>query len=98
MARYSDERKAAILKKLLPSLNMIVAEVSRLEGVSDKTLYHWRTKAKQSGLPVPGKKPTTESWSSDAKLAVIIETAVLSESELSRYCRKKGLYKEQIKR
>mgnify|MGYP000117164073 CR=1 FL=1 len=97
MARYSDERKAAILNKLLPPSNMTVAEVSRIEGISDKTLYHWRTKAKQSGQPVPGRTSTTESWSSDAKLAVIIETAALSESELSQYCREKGLLVEQVK-
>ena len=98
MARYSDERKAAILSKLLPPLNMTVVEVARLEGISDKTLYHWRTQAKQSGQPVPGKTTTTENWSSDAKLAVIIETAAMTESEISQYCREKGLYKEQIKR
>lgn len=98
MARYSDERKVAILNKLLPPLNMTVAEVALSEGISDKTLYHWRTQAKQSGKPVPGKTLTTESWSSDAKLAVIIETAAMTESEISQYCREKGLYKEQIKR
>ena len=48
MARYSDERKAAILNKLLPPSNMTVAEVARLEGGSNKTLYHGRTEAKQS--------------------------------------------------
>lgn len=98
MARYSDERKAAILNKLLPPSNMTVAEVARLEGVSNKTLYHWRTQAKQSGQPVPGKTTTTENWPSDSKLAVIIETAPMSESELSQYCREKGLFKEQIER
>lgn len=30
------------------------------------------------------------------RLAVIIETATLSETELAQYCRKKGLYPEQI--
>ena len=98
MARYSDERKAEILNKLLPPSNMTVAEVARLEGVSNKTLYHWRTQAKQSGQPVPGKTTTTENWPSDSKLAVIIETAPMSESELSQYCREKGLFKEQIER
>lgn len=97
MARYSNERKAAILNKLLPPSNMTVAEVARKEGISEQTLYNWRTKAKESGLPVPGKTPTTEQWSADAKLAVVIETASLSESELSQYCREKGLYVEQIK-
>jgi transposase-like protein len=97
MARYSSERKAAILNKLLPPSNMTVAEVAREEGISDKTLYHWRSKAKESGSPVPGKTPTTEHWSADAKLAVVIETASMSEFELSHYCRKKGLYTEQVK-
>lgn len=97
MARYSNERKAAILNKLLPPSNMSVASVAKEEGVSEQTLYNWRTEAKESGLPVPGKTPTTEQWSSNAKLAVVIETAPMSESELSQYCREKGLYVEQVK-
>ncbi|MGL5948725.1 MAG: transposase, partial [Aeromonas sp.] len=56
MARYSAERKQAILRKLLPPENMSAAEVSRLEGISLQTLYHWRNNAKQQGLPVPGNK------------------------------------------
>lgn len=97
MARYPSERKAAILNKLLPPLNMTVAEVAREEGVSEQTLYNWRTKAKESGLPVPGRASTTEQWPADAKLAIVIETAPMSESELSQYCREKGLYVEQVK-
>lgn len=42
MARYSSERKEAILNKLLPPLNMTVAEVARSEGMSEQTLYTWR--------------------------------------------------------
>ncbi len=42
-----------------------------------------------------GKLP--EHWPAEAKLAVVIETASLSEVELSRYCREKGLYPEQAK-
>lgn len=96
MARYSNERKAAILSKLLPPSNMTVAEVAREEGISAQTLYNWRSQAKESGLPVPGKTLTTEQWSAEAKLAVVIETAVMSESERSQYCRKRGLYVEQV--
>ena len=97
MARYSSERKSAILNKLLPPSNMTVAQVSRESGVSEQTLYNWRNKAKKSGLPVPGKTPTSEQWSADAKLAVIVETAPMSESALSQYCREKGLYPEQVR-
>jgi transposase-like protein len=98
MARYSSERRDSILKKLLPPLNMTVAEVSREEGVSAQTLYNWRYTAKKKGMPVPGKKITANDWSSDTKLAVIIETAPLSASELSQHCRQKGLYPEQVQR
>ena len=93
---YSTERKEAILKKLLPPISQTVAEVARAEGLSVNTLYNWRDKARQSGLPVPGKTPTSNDWSADTKLATVVETMALSESELSQYCREKGLYIDQI--
>ena len=96
MTRYSPERKDEILKKLLPPHNLTVAEVSRKEGISIKTLYHWRDKAKNEGHPVPGKTVTTDDWSAEAKLAVVIETASMSEAQLNQYCREKGLFREQV--
>jgi transposase-like protein len=75
-----------------------VAEISKQEGISDKTLYNWRNKAKLSGQPVPGKTKTTEDWSVETKLAVVAEKATLSETELSQYCQEKGLFVEQIAR
>jgi len=47
---------------------------------------------------VPGNRNTGEDWSPEAKLAVVIETAAMSEVELSAYCREKGLYPEQVQR
>ena len=97
MPSYSEERKASVLKKMLPPHNQSVTKVSREEGISDATLYNWRTQAKQQGSPVPGSGKTSDQWSAEAKLAVVIETAALNESELSQYCREKGLYPEQVK-
>jgi transposase-like protein len=96
MKRYSPERKAAVLKKLLPPLNLSVAELSRQEGISDMTLYTWRKQAKSEGYAVPGSGKLPEQWSAEAKFAVVVETAALSEIELSEYCRSKGLYPEQV--
>ena len=96
MARYSQERKESILKKLLPPLNMTVSEVAHSEGISSKTLYHWRDVLRREGQPVPGKTLTSNDWSAEAKLAVIIETATMTETEISQYCREKGLFREQI--
>jgi len=42
-------------------------------------LYAWRKQAKAGGAAVPGDQKLTDSWSAEAKLAVVIETAALSE-------------------
>lgn len=97
MPRYSEERKQIILSKLLPPLSLTVAQVSRDEGIGLQTLYNWRAQARQKGHPMPGHNKTPDDWTSETKLATIIETAALSEAELSEYCRSKGLYVEQIK-
>lgn len=86
-----------MLRKLLPPMNLSVAEVSRQEGISTVTLYAWRNKVKSEGVPVPGSVKGADDWSAEAKLAVVIETAGLSEIELSRYCREKGIYVEQVR-
>ena len=95
MPRYSEERKAAVLKKLLPPQNRSVVQVAAEEGISDVTLYSWLKQCRQQGMPVPGYRNAGDDWSPDAKLAVVIETASMSEAELGAYCRQKGLYSEQ---
>ena len=97
MNRYSPERKAAVLKKLLPPHSLSVTELSRQEGISDVTLYTWRKQAIARGEVVPGSGKLPEHWPAEAKLAAVIETATLSEVELSQYCREKGLFPEQVK-
>jgi transposase-like protein len=98
MPRYSDERKAAVLNKLLPPHNRTVVSVSAEEGISDVTLYSWLKQCRQQGMPVPGNRNNGDDWSPEAKLAAVIETARMSEAELGAYCRKKGLFPEQIQR
>lgn len=97
MPRYSEERKAAVMRKLLPPENRTVREVAQEEGICEVTLYNWRKRAREQGLPVPGSGKQGDNWSGEAKFAVVVETAGLSEAELSEYCRGKGLYPEQAK-
>ncbi|CBL46586.1 Conserved hypothetical protein [gamma proteobacterium HdN1] len=98
MASYSPERKSAAIAKMLPPHNKTAPELHRSEGISLPTLYNWRKQAKAKGSPVPGNVPTPEDWSAQAKLAAIIETAIMTELELGKYCRSKGLYVDQLKR
>lgn len=96
MTRYSEERKSAVLKKLLPPLNRSVADVAREEGITDVTLYHWRKQARNRGEVVPGNKSLPDDWPAEARVAVVVETATLSAVELATYCREKGLYVDQV--
>jgi len=97
MKRISPERKASVLAKLLPPYNMTVAAVAQKEGISEATLYNWRNQAKSEGKPVPGAiNKNSEQWPAEARFAAIVETATLSEAEVAEYCRKKGLYPEQL--
>lgn len=96
VSRYSEERKEAVLRKLLPPMNRSVAAVAREEGITEVTLYHWRKQARNRGEVVPGNKSLPHDWPAEARLAVVVETATLSAVELATYCREKGLYVEQV--
>jgi transposase-like protein len=92
---YSPERKAALLKMLLPPLSLTVAEVCRREGVSDVSMYLWRKMANQ-GSKVPDDILLSDKWSAEARFAAVLETASLTQLELGEYCRRNGLYPEQL--
>ncbi len=96
MARYSAEMKASAIQKMMPPNNMTVAQIARDTGITETTLYTWRKQARNQGVPVPGNGKNPDQWNPESQLAVIIETAALNETELAEYCRKKGLFAEQI--
>ena len=94
--RYSEEFKEAIIKKMMPPHPVSVSQLCRDTGVSDVTLYKWRKNYRNQGVAVPANKKKSEDWTAEDKLAVVIETVSFNEIQLSEYCRKKGLYKEQL--
>lgn len=96
MARYSEEFKYSIIKRMMPPHNESVESIARETGLSEGTLYMWKKKAKAKGLPVPSGESNSERWSTQDKFLIVVETATLSEIELAEYCRKKGLYVEQV--
>ena len=96
MARYSKEFKESMVEKMMLPNAQSVAQIHRDTGVSEPTLYNWRNQYKNEGRAVPANPSNPENWSAQDKLAVVIETASLNEQALSEYCRKKGLYSEQI--
>ena len=77
-------------------MNKLISELARENGISEQTLYTWRRNLRAQGVPVPGNGKNAEEWSSKDKFGVVLETAGLNETELAEYCRRKGLFIEQI--
>lgn len=97
MRQYSEERKVAVLNKLLPPQNKTYRELSKEECIPISTIYTWLKKSEQVGKMNPKVVKVSPSWSVEARFSAIVETATMSELELGEYCRAKGLYPEQIK-
>ncbi len=96
MKHYSQKRKDAVLKRMMQPENAAVPMLAEETGISKVTLYDWRKHAIAKGLVVPEDTQNPENWSAEYKFAVVLETAVMNQAELSQYCRKKGLFAEQI--
>jgi transposase-like protein len=60
--RYSEERKAAVLKKPIPPQNRSIVSVAAEEGISDVTLYSWLEQCRRQEMHVPGNRNTGEEW------------------------------------
>ncbi len=59
------------------------------------TLYSWRTQALKAGSDLSAA-PTPPERDSAEKFAIVVETAHLNAEELSAYCRRQGLYPQQL--
>src|SRR5919199_1288574 len=93
---YSTERRAAVLRKLGPPHAVPLRQLAQDEGISEATLHTWRREARSQGRLLPDTDAGPEGWSSRDKFAAVLETAALNEADLAAYCRRRGLYAEQV--
>jgi transposase-like protein len=96
MNQMDSELKRRIVERLMPPNQESVSQIARESGISETTLYKWKKAALAQGVVTPGSERSNERWSTQEKFAIVVETAGLSEIELSEYCRVKGLYVEQV--
>lgn len=96
MKHYSDEFKTNIIAKMLPPNNVGVPELARETGIPKDTLYTWRIKHLKANGQATAQPVSSGGLSSEEKFAVVMEAASLNELELSEYCRRKGLYPQQV--
>jgi transposase-like protein len=94
--KYSKEFKESIIARMLAPENASVPDLVRETGLPRDTLYTWRSKYRNKQGALTGSGWSIGQFSNEDKLAIIVETAPLSEVALGEYCRRKGLYPEQI--
>jgi hypothetical protein len=80
-----------------------VSVLAREAGVPEGTLFRWKKETTLGGMsadrpddktPSPTKPP--QQWSSEEKLAVVLEAAAVPEAELGAFLRRRGLHAAQL--
>ena len=92
--RTSEEFKLSMLKRLSES-SLSMRQFAIEEGVGMSTLHKWKVKY-PSASSKSSVHRSSDRWSSEEKFTVVLECATLTETELGEYCRRKGLYPEQV--
>ena len=92
---YTNEFKTSVLKRL--EQGETVGSLSEELNISKSTIYQWvRThnkKQKDYSINLKSKN----NWTSEDKFQVVLETSTLTEIELGKYCRIKGIYVDEVK-
>lgn len=96
MTTYNKDIKDKLIKLMVPPENRPVKELVNEYGIHEQTLYRWRKEAKSKGVVYKDKGTSRQKYSKEMQLQIIIETSLLNSNDLSEYCRRKGVYAEEI--
>ncbi|WP_411969648.1 IS3 family transposase [Pseudomonas sp. p1(2021b)] len=72
-------------------INRTVVELAKQTGITAVTLRVWRNEAKTQGAQMAGTGKRNGRWSSADKFRAVLQTAAMSEAEISEYCRSAGI-------
>lgn len=94
--RYTQEQRDWAIEQMMPPLNRAIVALAKATGITEVTLRTWQRQSRAEGRIVPGDGQQSDRWSSADKFRIVVETIPLSEAELSVYCRRTGVYPEQV--
>jgi len=98
MKPIPKERKDSIIAKLIGPDATPVTQLAHEEHISSSTLYNWKREAKIKAGSLANPDDAPKGWTATDKFEAVIQTASMSEVQVSEFCRSKGLYPEQIQR
>jgi transposase len=93
---YRKEFKKSMLQKVLANPSGSVLDIAMEAGIPPSTLRTWYYKhCNDNGVQLARKKK--KGRQAEDKFNAVVETAHMSEAEVSEYCRTHGLYPEDLK-
>lgn len=92
--KHSTDVKDTALKKILGPGGRSIAAVSREMGLNTRTVYGWVRAAQNGQMSKRGKGGGPNITE---KFALVLEARALSEEDLGRWLRTKGLHGDQLK-
>ena len=100
--KYNQSFRAAVIEKALSrGRDVTMNDIAKEYGISRATVDRWIREAQLTKTISPATMTNEEKrpqdWSKTERLQAVIDCAVLDESGVSAYCRKKGLYPHHIK-
>jgi transposase len=96
MHRYNQAVKADVRRRMSPPDQQSTTQISEETGIHVTTICRWRKKWRLEGQVVPATENNPNRWDSSDKFSAVLETAGFNDTELSIYCRERGLYPEQV--
>lgn len=96
MARYSEDFKKSIVKKILLPGSPGISTISEDSGISIPTLYNWIRKLRED-VEMNMEGVNLGDRSILEKQELLLEAASISEAQRGAWLREKGIHEEQLK-
>jgi transposase-like protein len=93
---YAENFKKSMVQKLLLPGGPSVLTLSRESGVSEQSLYNWKTKYQNDVTGESGYHRSPRQWRDEDKYDALLEAARLTGEDLGKWLREKGLRSEHI--
>jgi len=99
MATYTDGFKARMVRRLIGPEAISATALAAEVGVAQPTLSRWAKEARMVSKMSDskrGKKKSPKQWSTQEKLDAVLESSQLSDDDLGKFLREKGLHQAQL--
>ena len=93
--KYTRRIKESVLRKVLPPESRSVLEVAKEMGISEQTIYNWKSQTKMGKLSIDDQESPL-STSRLERFNLLLEGKGLREEDYGKWLREKGLHSEHL--